>query len=154
MEWRPVGARLLSSLAITFIGIACTAVGMREVYLNVTSQRWASTLGRVRDHKIGRTLRTVTGPIPSISVALIEYEYVVQGNTYRKTLGAFGPFFLIQSDHTLLDKFPIASMFELKYDPRAPYRSYVDRHVMGPAIASTSGGLFIFAIGLLTMFSK
>ncbi len=158
MEYR-AGARVCYALGAFLLLVPTTCLGWLlggEIDKALSAPNWPTTTGTIIGSKVG-TSTTGSGSMPrgTQSVAIVEYEYEVDGTEY------YSPVVNImgvghEDPQTVVNRYPLGSEVTVHYDPDDPSEATLDTD-MGPQpyyaaamIASpTIFGLVFLALGVV-----
>jgi hypothetical protein len=130
---------------LTFaVGIGILAFGFWCLYLETRARRWSTCQGTITRSETEKSTFYNQGVKSAMFVPAIEYEYVVNGKTYRSKVRSFSNWSLGDrlSASEILSKYKQGAQVVVRFDPRNPSRAVLEYGV-GP------GSVFSICLGAL-----
>jgi hypothetical protein len=135
------------------VGLGLLVYGGLELWRYRVSRKWPSTTADIRDQRFGIAPGTVTGSVPPMRSAVVDFEYVVNDQKFRGTVKPFRLFAPASEEISELSAaFPVDARVTVRYDPARPERSYVDRNILGSAVLYFVCGVCLLIISALVLW--
>ena len=147
--------KTVSGVGIALVGVAFISYGIGEISKAKESVNWPTVSGSVITSKTEKRTSTEgsgsTKKTKTYDVAIIKYEYDIDGTSYTSNRIAFGG----QergSAHTLVSKYPEGKSVKVYYDPADPEVAALEPGMKGGSYFFPIFGAVIILFGCVFVF--
>jgi hypothetical protein len=136
---------------LTFVaGISILAFGLWCLHLETRARRWSTCPGIVTHSEMEKSTFYDRGVKYAVSVPGIEFEYVVDGKTYKAEFRSVSNWSLGDrlSASEILARYKPGAQVTVRFDPRNPDRAVVEYGIGPGSVFCICLGVFLMALAI------